>query len=374
MNTKQMPAVCLLILLAPLAPDPSAFTGGMLSAQAATPPRDGKFLFEQETFGGNGRSCLTCHSRDTGTVTPQEAQRRFALNRQDPLFRHDGTDDGKGRGLQRILTEATILVEIPLPPNVSLADDPSARTVTLRRGIPTTLNTPALDPVLMLDGREPNLSTQAGNAIRNHAQAALPAPADLESIARFQLSEQFFSSTSIRDFARGGPAPGLPAGTTDSEKRGRVFFEDVLDPKNNKAGSCAACHSGPMLDRTNQFFPAPPVGARFQSVGVSEFNPARNPVRSFIFRAPNGSQTTILSPDPGRALITGRVEDANMFKISPLRGIRRTAPYFHDNSARTLEEAVAHYARVLPLFTPADPIILTPQDQADIVAYMKLLE
>jgi hypothetical protein len=40
------------------------------------------------------------------------------------------------------LAHATILVEIPLPPNVRLADDPTARSVTLRRGIPTTLNTP----------------------------------------------------------------------------------------------------------------------------------------------------------------------------------------------------------------------------------------
>src|SRR5437016_1767547 len=26
----------------------------------------GKRLFERETFGGNGRTCLTCHSRDSG--------------------------------------------------------------------------------------------------------------------------------------------------------------------------------------------------------------------------------------------------------------------------------------------------------------------
>ena len=176
----------------------------------------------------------------------------------------------------------------------------------------------------------------------------------------------------MREFARGGPAPGLPAGHTDSEKRGRTFFEDRIDPKNAKIGSCAFCHSGPMLDRTNQLFPIPPAGARFQSVAISEFNEARNPVRSFVFRNQDGSQTTILSPDPGKALITGRVQDANMFKISPLRGIRRTAPYFHDNSARTLEEVAAHYAK---FFNVIDPnLALTGQDQADIVAYMKLLD
>jgi cytochrome c peroxidase len=59
-----------------------------------------------------------------------------------------------------------------------------------------------------------------------------------------------------------------------------------------------------------------------------------------------------VSPDPGSALITGVAKDANVFKIPSLRAIRRTAPYFHDNSARTLEDAVAHYAR---LFRRAHP-------------------
>jgi cytochrome c peroxidase len=126
-----------------------------------------------------------------------------------------------------MLTEATVLVTLPLPPNVRLAGDPDARTVTLRRGIPSTLNTPALDNVLMLDGREPDLATQAGNAIRNHAQGSIPPDqAELAAIARFELTDPFFSSSPLRDFARGGPAPLLPAGTTGSEIRGRAFFEE----------------------------------------------------------------------------------------------------------------------------------------------------
>jgi len=96
----------------------------------------GKHLFERETFGGNGRTCSTCHSDETGTVSAQDAQRRFAANPKDPLFLHDGSDDFQGNGVSRMLTDATVLVEIPLPPNVSLADDPSARSVVLRRGIP----------------------------------------------------------------------------------------------------------------------------------------------------------------------------------------------------------------------------------------------
>jgi cytochrome c peroxidase len=162
-------------------------------------------------------------------------------------------------------------------------------------------------------------------------------------------------------------------GATESEKRGRKFFEDIFDPQNLKLGSCAICHSGPMLNRTNQFFPVPPVGGRFQAVGVSEFNEAKNPVRSFVFKQ-DGIERKVLSPDPGRALISGRVEDVNVFKIPSLWGVRRTAPYFHDNSARTLEELAAHYAKLFEVLIPGNPVILTPQDQADIVAYLKLLE
>src|SRR5262249_33996694 len=132
---------------------------------------EGKRLFEQETFGGNGRTCLTCHSRETGTVSPADALKRFAQNPRDPLFLHDGSDDGKGHGITRMLADATFLIEIPLPSNVSMADDPTARSVVLRRGVPTTLNTPALDPVLMLDGRERDLKSQAADAIRDHDQA-----------------------------------------------------------------------------------------------------------------------------------------------------------------------------------------------------------
>ncbi len=40
-----------------------------------------------------------------------------------------------------MLTDATILMTIPLPANVILADEPGATSVVLRRGIPTTLNT-----------------------------------------------------------------------------------------------------------------------------------------------------------------------------------------------------------------------------------------
>ena len=153
---------------------------------ASSPVEQNRSLFTKETFGGNGRTCETCHSLQTGTLSPQDAQARYRRNPLDPLFLFDGSDDGRGHGAQRIQADATILVEIPLPPNVTMADDPTARSVILRRGIPTTRNTPALDPILMLDGRDPNLQTQALHAIQRHFQATAPIPdADLDGIAQF---------------------------------------------------------------------------------------------------------------------------------------------------------------------------------------------
>jgi hypothetical protein len=350
------------------------------SARPTIPEHEGQRLFENETFGGNGRTCLTCHSRETGTVSPEDAQARLGINPRDPLFLADGSDDGQGNGSTRMLQDATVLVRIPLPDNVSLAVDPKARSVVVRRGVPSTLNTPALDPVLMLDGRQPDLLAQARGAVADHAQGREPTLKELDLIAAFQRTPAFFSSPELEAFAlRGGARPELPLGETEAEVRGRRFFIDappVPPPAGDfKTGLCAGCHSGPMLNETNEFIPAPPFrrGGRFQSVAVSEFNAAKNPVIDFLFRNPDGSVTAVSSPDPGRALVTGNAQDFeshNAFKIPSLWGVARTAPYFHDNSAKTLQDVARHYAR---FFAAISPIVLTQQDQDDMVAYMKKL-
>ena len=45
-------------------------------------------------------------------------------------------------------------------------------------------------------------------------------------------------------------------------------------------------------------------------------------------------------PDPGRGKVTNKPEETGAFKTPTLRDIARSAPYFHDGSATTLEEAV----------------------------------
>jgi cytochrome c peroxidase len=116
-------------------------------------------------------------------------------------------------------------------------------------------------------------------------------------------------------------------------------------------------------------------------VGVSELNEAGNPVLDFVFKNHDGTTTAVSSPDPGRALITGRTdspESLNAFKIPTLWGVDQTAPYFHDNSAKSLEDVMKHYAKFFAIIsTPPNggpPLIdVTAQDQADIIAFLKLL-
>lgn len=378
--------------------------------------KEAKRLFEQETFGGNGRTCATCHSNGTGTISPEDVQARFAEDPNDPLFLHDGSDDFQGNGVTRILADATILVAVNLPPNLRLANDPTATSVVLRRGVPSTKDTPALDPVLMYDGRAPNLLDQANDAIHGHAQATIAPTADqLQMIAEHEKTEKFFTSSALRYHAIGaGPPPGLPAGVSPAQKRGRTWFEDVavpiaINPNTPRNGLCRTCHTGVLLNQTNGKgwlpkapFPTPPettscnqpateatqvpAGRRFDSVLVAELNIGNHPTYNFLLELPNGAQVP-LPPiaDPGRALITGRFDrfpaldgDLFKFKIPSLRGVKKSAPYFHDNSAKTLEAVVDHYATFFALATDCNidgdpPLLLTDQDKADLLAFLKLL-
>jgi hypothetical protein len=349
--------------------------------------KEGRRLFDVEKFGGNGRTCRTCHSKQSGTFSPEEALARLIEDPTDALFVHDGLDDGVS-GTTRITQHATVRIEIPLPPDVTLADEPTGRSVILNRGTPTTLNTPALDPMLMYDTREPNLQRQAFNAIQGHAQNARePTALELALIEEFQQTDaRFFSSEALRSFAGGGPAPQLPPGTTESERRGRAMLDNVPFDGVTTRGICNTCHSGPMLNRfaVGNTFGFPPGGRR-ASIGVSERNLMGNPVYTFQVTEADGSIFTITTPDPGAMLndpppsappgvpTPPRSFFANFFKIPTLWGVKDTAPYFHDNSAKTLEELAAFYALFFRDSPSTRGFVFTEQDQADIVAFLKLL-
>ncbi len=84
---------------------------------------------------------------------------------------------------------------------------------------------------------------------------------------------------------------------------------------------CGVCHKGPLFS-----------DFEFHSIGVRDFGPG------FDGR---GS-------DLGRYGATGRQEDRYKFRTPPLRNVTLTAPYFHNGSAATLDEAI--HQHLDPLF------------------------
>lgn len=82
-----------------------------------------------------------------------------------------------------------------------------------------------------------------------------------------------------------------------------------------KSYGCIACHQGVNVG-----------GNMYQVFGV---------MRPYLGKDASEQET-----DLGRYLVTRRESDKYVFKVPSLRNVALTAPYFHNGSARTLEEAV----------------------------------
>ena len=154
-----------------------------------------------------------------------------------------------------------------------------------------------------------------------------------------------------------------------------------------------------MLNTANEFATVPtgaPPGWRAFDILVSSRNLMNNPVRTFDVTDPCGTTLRVNSPDPG-IMVTDVYNIpmlaqflppkescfahpgffANMFKTPTLWGVRHTAPYFHDNSAKDLEAVLEQYVFMFTAnagFPLSDSnILLTQQDIKDIIAFLRLL-
>jgi len=77
------------------------------------------------------------------------------------------------------------------------------------------------------------------------------------------------------------------------------------------------------------------------------------------------TQETVVTTDPGRAMISGKWKDIGKFKGPILRGLSARAPYFHNGSAATLEEAIEFYGRF--------NLGQTAQEKSDLLAFLRAL-
>jgi hypothetical protein len=131
----------------------------------------------------------------------------------------------------------------------------------------------------------------------------------------------------------------------------------------------------------------PPVGRGF-NVGISE----RNKLNLRFTRDLGGGQfAPIVIPlanddgsmnnvtvtfDIGLASVTARTGDIGRFKVPQLRGVKDAGPYFHDNSANTLEEVVDYFngdAYARSVDGSKFPIHLNKQERADVLEFLKTL-
>jgi cytochrome c peroxidase len=136
--------------------------------------------------------------------------------------------------------------------------------------------------------------------------------------------------------------------------RGQELFNNVNPPSGR---SCLGCHNaannGSNVNGT--LFDIGASRAQFREPGMP-LHTVRNKTTG------EERQTT----DPGRALRSGRWADMDRFKTPSLRGLAARPPYFHNGIAKTLEDVVTHYEVALGFD-------YTPQEEADLVAFMKAL-
>lgn len=195
------------------------------------------------------------------------------------------------------------------------------------RNAPTVYNA-ANHFALFWDGRAATAEEQATGPMLNPAEMAMT---EAEVIARLNAIPEY-----RRRFAESFPDDAQPV-TLDNVGRAIGAFErglvthsrwdDYLEGDTAALADdeidglrifinvgCLACHTGPEVGAT-----------MFQRVGVFEPWPNR--------------------ADTGRGAITGLTADEMMFKVPTLKNIAETAPYFHDGSAETLDEAIRLMAR-----------------------------
>ena len=406
----------------------------------------GRRAFNNRTFkrlGGNGRTCADCHMPSEGfQLSPAAARARFdALQAKrarrkkadDPLFRPVDADDFRVNGDQasdfsNLVENGLVRVTMPLPLNVKLIDaasgQPSDETsVDLWRAVMPVFNVAITGPDFILpmwppgaprvpimdqdpngpnrqggyqhDARFATLQEQARGALFAHAQVTLePRMRVLDDLAAFQ--QTLFSSAGVEQLARailsGSTFPDPDPELNDLEQHGKAVF--------NRA--CAQCHGGSLHPSTSTPEAAivRPI-VRYQSIvtacprpATDGFAPcpprlARN-ARAYQITLANGTVQTVTTSDPGRLLLTGQPADLGIMDNTNLRGISRTAPYFHNNSAATLEEVVDHYialfTRVARLNPPPNlpPILsstglivdrgfVAPDERAALLAYLRKL-
>jgi mono/diheme cytochrome c family protein len=285
--------------------------------QAALVAR-GRRLFFEETFGGNGRTCGTCHREEADfTLTPAFIA---TLPKDDPLFVAEFNPALKENFENpRLMREFGLILE-----NLDGFSD-LANKFTMR-GIPHTLalRTSVASPQGPRTGwsgdgapADGSLRSFATGAVIQHftrtlnrvagVDFRLPTAEELDALEAFQLS-----LGRADDLILPLPLKGTVA------KRGQAIFLD------DSLGKCSICHRNA---GANAVLGGQPAGNASFNTGVEDL--PDQPARLTGEKVPRDDGFG--SPGDGT------------FNTPPLVEAADTGPFFHNNAVETLEGAVAFY-------------------------------
>lgn len=310
-----------------------------LKSQASVPlgqlVDQGRTLFVDETFDGNGRTCGTCH----------RGNNNFTL---DPTL------------------IATLPNNYPLLVNETNSDLTQMDNATLMRGVrgliqenidgfanppvfrgPPPLNNLNFTGPYGLSGDFATIPQFTTGAVMQHfpktlnravdVDFRLPTQSELDAMEAFQLSiflpsDEDFNLDSFVD--------------TAAEQSGRDLFFG--------AAKCSQCHGGTVLSDAS-------VGL----AGNQSFN------TGVVNLAINSGSNEGFGPLPQEA------NGNRQFSTPQLFGVKDTGPFFHDNSMFTLRNAVAFYNtawfNTSPDGTAVRVISLSDQNIDDILAFLEAL-
>lgn len=312
-------------------PPPAAFPGIPASPQLAAL---GRRLFFDARLSANGKvSCASCHQPDQA----------FADGRRTAV----GVEERRGtRNTPSLLNAAFQSSQFWEGRRASLEEqvlDPLVSPV--EHGLP--------DKAALLDLVRADASYVREFGVEVQAQHVA------EALAAFVRSLAIGDSAFDRHFY-GGERAAL----SESAARGLDLFRG--------RARCSDCHT--IGERDASF-----SDGRFHAVGIGmdRIAPKLAALTVRVVGMPKAEVDSLIARDAevaalGRFLVTRDPADIGRFRTPSLRNVARTAPYMHDGSVPTLEEAV-DYELYYRGRLQGRPLVLTPGEKRDLVAFLHSL-
>jgi cytochrome c peroxidase len=295
----------------------------------------GRRLFHETRLSSNGRyACASCHRPELAFT--------------------DGRAHAQGATGDSVKHAAMSLANVAYSPALTWND---ARVRSLESQMRRPLfNEHPLEMGLKSGGRAAVAALSADTVYRDLFAAAFPDDATpismdhiIKAVAAFERS--LISGRSPFDrYVFDDDATAL----TVAQKRGMALFFSA------RVG-CAQCHSGINFSGPLIYEGHDKDSAGFANTGLYDVD----------------GRGAYPAGDRGLIEVTHQPGDMGRFRVPTLRNIALTAPYMHDGSLANLEAVIDHYARGGQRNPRRDPrlrpLFLTPQERADLVAFLQSL-